>query len=48
MDAPTFDRPHRRYNPLTDQWVLVSAQRTDRPWLGGVETTQGENLALEA
>lgn len=45
MDAPTFDRPHRRYNPLTDQWVLVSAQRTDRPWLGGVETTPGEDLA---
>ena len=26
--------PHRRYDPLTDEWVLVSAGRTRRPWLG--------------
>jgi UDPglucose--hexose-1-phosphate uridylyltransferase len=26
--------PHRRYDPLSDQWVLVSAGRTQRPWLG--------------
>jgi UDPglucose--hexose-1-phosphate uridylyltransferase len=26
--------PHRRHNPLLDEWVLVSAGRTDRPWLG--------------
>jgi UDPglucose--hexose-1-phosphate uridylyltransferase len=31
--------PHRRYNPLTDEWVLVSAERTSRPW-------QGDQLAL--
>lgn len=29
--------PHRRYNPLTREWVLVSPQRTDRPWQGQVE-----------
>ncbi len=26
--------PHRRYSPLLDEWVLVSAGRTRRPWLG--------------
>jgi UDPglucose--hexose-1-phosphate uridylyltransferase len=26
--------PHRRYNPLTDEWILVSAERTGRPWQG--------------
>jgi UDPglucose--hexose-1-phosphate uridylyltransferase len=26
--------PHRRYDPLRDEWVLVSAGRTDRPWQG--------------
>jgi UDPglucose--hexose-1-phosphate uridylyltransferase len=29
--------PHRRYNPLADEWVLVSAGRTRRPWLGAEE-----------
>jgi UDPglucose--hexose-1-phosphate uridylyltransferase len=29
--------PHRRYNALTDAWVLVSAGRTRRPWLGAEE-----------
>ncbi|NNK83600.1 MAG: UDP-glucose--hexose-1-phosphate uridylyltransferase [Flavobacteriaceae bacterium] len=27
-------QPHRRYNILTDEWVLVSPHRTKRPWQG--------------
>lgn len=30
-------QPHRRYNPLTNEWILVSPQRSERPWLGQVE-----------
>jgi UDPglucose--hexose-1-phosphate uridylyltransferase len=36
--------PHRRYNPLTREWVLVSPHRAKRPWLGQVEKTPAENL----
>ncbi len=34
--------PHRRYNPLLDEWVLVSAERTRRPWQGKQEAPPPE------
>lgn len=36
------DQPHRRYNPLTNEWVLVSPHRAKRPWQGKVEPTAVE------
>lgn len=36
------EHPHRRYNPLTDQWVLVSPHRAKRPWQGQQEKVQEE------
>jgi len=32
-----LEHPHRRFNPLTREWVLVSPHRTKRPWQGQVE-----------
>jgi UDPglucose--hexose-1-phosphate uridylyltransferase len=31
-------RPHRRFNPLAREWILVSPHRTQRPWQGQMET----------
>lgn len=28
------DKPHRRFNPLNDEWLLVSPHRANRPWQG--------------
>jgi len=40
------NQPHRRYNPLIGEWVQVSPQRTQRPWMG--KTEQDDNQSLPA
>ena len=39
-----YEYPHRRYNPLTREWVLVSPHRAKRPWQGQVEKMPAANI----
>jgi UDPglucose--hexose-1-phosphate uridylyltransferase len=46
-DAPAgvaLDQPHRRYDPLADEWLLVSSGRTQRPWHGRREKQATDEL----
>jgi len=44
-----YESPHVRLNPLTREWVLVSPQRTVRPWQGQVEAIQpGSNAPYDS
>ncbi len=42
-----FDQPHRRYNPLLGEYVLVSPHRTQRPWHGAEETLVDERPSYD-
>lgn len=42
MTADFTSDPHRRFNPLTGDWVLVSPHRNKRPWQGRTEDTPAE------
>ena len=42
MSEDFNSHPHRRYNILTGEWILVSPHRTKRPWQGRLEDVAKE------
>lgn len=34
MQFEPTEHPHRRFNPLKGEWILVSPHRAKRPWQG--------------
>ena len=44
MTFKLAEQSHRRFNPLANDWVLVSPRRTERPWQGAIEAVSGNQL----
>lgn len=38
------EHPHIRYNPLKDEWVIVSPHRLQRPWSGQIEDSNEDEI----
>ncbi|GAB6018781.1 hypothetical protein CHUAL_000446 [Chamberlinius hualienensis] len=47
MEFIPTEHPHTRYNPLKDEWVLVSPHRMKRPWSGQVEDAADDVVAAD-
>jgi len=45
-DLKLDETPHRRFNPLTREWILVSPHRAKRPWQGQVEEPVREDRPI--
>ncbi|XP_001943396.2 probable galactose-1-phosphate uridylyltransferase [Acyrthosiphon pisum] len=42
MEFNASEHPHRRYNPLKGEWILVSPHRMKRPWDGQTESVHSD------